>query len=193
MGTSLVILLVPAPWCGRLVQRFVLCYMAVQASSTSIPFIEPCPPLPSPQDVSSLPHHRGLLTTVLCLGLSSEPHISAPSPCLQRWACLSGWVGRAGVRTPCAGLTLSCCHTRVAMFSPIENEALLLSKLSSPTRGFPGCGDRSSFSCPPRLHAPSHFLSSSFSFFFSWPTWLSRNVSVLVYFQGPLLVSSWAL
>ena len=118
------------------------------------------PSLLCPQGVSSLP------TAVLCLDLRSEPHISAPSPCLQWWACLSGWVGRAGVRTPCAGLTLSCCHTRVVMFSPTENEALFLPKLRSPTRAFPGCGDCSSLSCPPRLQAPSHFLSSSFCFFF---------------------------
>ena len=58
---------------------------------------------PSPQDVSSQP------TAVLCLGLLSRPHISAPSLCLQQWT-LSGWVGRAGISTLRTGLTLSCCQ-----------------------------------------------------------------------------------
>ena len=118
------------------------------------------PSLPSPQDVSSVP------TAVLCLGLRSEAHISTPSPCLQWWACLSGWVGRAGVRTPCAGLTLSCCHTRVVMFSHTENEALLLSKLSPRWGASPDVQTAPHFHVPSSMQAPSHFLSSSFCFFF---------------------------
>ena len=100
------------------------------------------PSLPSPQDVSSVP------TTVLCLGLRSKPHISTPITCLQQWACLSGWVGRAGVRTPCAGLTVRLPHAGCHVLSHREWGSPSV-QTESPTRGFPGCADRSSLSCPP--------------------------------------------
>ena len=54
----------------------------------------------------------------------------------------------------CRSLSLSCCHMRFAMFSPTENEALLLSKLSSLMRGFPLCGDLFSLSSPHRVAGP---------------------------------------
>ena len=91
--------------------------LVVQASSTSI-LVYRAPPSPlSPQDVSSQP------TGVLCLGLLSRPHISAPSLCLQQWT-FSGWVGRAGISTLRTGLTLSCCQT-VAVFSSLSVPAEL--------------------------------------------------------------------
>ena len=66
------------------------------------------PSLPSPQDVSSWP------TAVLCLGLLSKAHVPAPSPYPQWWTPLrwtpSGWVGRAGLSTPCAALTVLLPH-----------------------------------------------------------------------------------
>jgi len=83
------------------------------------------PSPPAPQVVCSQP------TAVLCLGLLSRPHISAPSLCLQQTDTLSGWVGRAGISTLCTGLTLSCCHRLLPCSLPTENEAPLLSQLSS--------------------------------------------------------------
>ena len=83
------------------------------------------PSLPAPQDVSSQP------TAVLCLAMLSRPHISAPSLCLQQTDTLSGWVGRAGISTLCTGLTLSCCHRLLPCSLPTENEAPLLSQMSS--------------------------------------------------------------
>ena len=44
---------------------------------------------------------------------------------------LSGWVGRAGISTLCTGLTLSCFHRLLPCSLPTENEAPLLSQLSS--------------------------------------------------------------
>ena len=83
------------------------------------------PSPPAPQDVSPQP------TAVLCLAMLSRPHISAPSLCLQQTDTLSGWVGRAGISTLCTGLTLSCCHRLLPCSLPTENEAPLLSQLSS--------------------------------------------------------------
>ena len=74
--------------------------LVVQASSTSIPVCRAPPSLLSPQDVSSQP------AAVLCLGLLSNPHVPAPSPCVQWWTPLSGLGSRAVVSTICRGLTL---------------------------------------------------------------------------------------
>ena len=94
----------------------------------------------------------------------------------MRWTVSqTGWAGQGSA--PNLQLSLSCCHTRVAMFSSTENEALLLSKLGSPSEGLPGCGHLFSLQIPPSLQVPSQFLSSSFSFFFFGPTWISRSLS----------------
>lgn len=109
-----------------------LCAMVVQASSTSIPVYRTPPSVPSPQDVSSPP------TAVLCLGLLSRPHIPAPSPCLHWWTpSQTGWAGLGSV--PCVQVSLCPAATRWLLCSlPTENEALLLSRLSSPSEGLPG-------------------------------------------------------
>ena len=110
------------------------------------------PSLPSPQDVSSWP------TTVLCLGLLSKAHVPAASPCLQWWTPLrwtpsqAGWPGQGSA--PHLPLSLSCCHTRVAMFSPTESEALLLSKLGSPREWLPRVWTPLLSSDPPKLTGP---------------------------------------
>ena len=102
-----------------------LCAMVVQASSTCIPMCRPTPSLPSPQDVSSQP------TAVLCLGLLSRPHIPAPSPCLQQWTpSQAGWAELGSA--PCVEASLCPVPTCWLLCSlPTENEAPLLSQLSS--------------------------------------------------------------
>ena len=92
--------------------------LVVQASSTSI-LVYRAPPSPlSPQDVSSQP------TGVLCLGLLSRPHISAPSLCPQQWTPYqAGWAGLGSV--PCVQVSL-CPAARLLPCSPP-----FLSQLSS--------------------------------------------------------------
>ena len=58
------------------------------------------------------------------------PHFST-QPLSTAADTLSGWVGRTGVSTLCTGLTLSCCHRLLPCSLPTENEAPLLSQLSS--------------------------------------------------------------
>ena len=85
-----------------------LCSLVVQASSTSILAYRAPPSPPSPQDVSS--QH----TAVLCLGLLSRPHISAPSLCLQQWILFqAGWAGLGpapGVQVSLCPAATDCCH-----------------------------------------------------------------------------------
>ena len=96
-----------------------------------LPVYRPPPSLPSPQDVSS---ER---TTVLCLGLLSKPHISGPSPCVQWWTPSQAW-GAGLWLVPSVEVSLCPAATHCFPCSlPTENEALLLSKLSSPSEGLP--------------------------------------------------------
>ena len=144
-----------------LVQTFVLCSVVTQASSTSIPFTE------------LLPHSRPLRMSPQCQPQSYawvwglNPTFQHPSlVCSSGRASQAGWAGQGS--GPRVQVSLSGCHTRVAMFSPTENEALLLSKLNPRRGASPDVQTAPHFHVPPppRVQAPSHFLSSSFCFFF---------------------------
>ena len=124
--------------------------LVVQASSTSTPVCRAPPSLLSPQDVSSQS------TPVLCLGLLSKPHISAPRPCVQRWTPLSGLGSRAVVSTICRGLTPSCLPLTGSAFSSHKRTRLPSIPVSSPK----GCRSHLTSS-------PHHFPSCFFG-----PTWL---------------------
>ena len=103
---------------------------------------------------SSPPHSRPLRISPQSQPQSSawvcspNPTFQHPEPLSAVVDTLSGWVGRAGVSTPCTGLTLSSCHTLAAMFSSPDVEFTPF------------------FLLPSGLQVPSCFFSSSFSFFF---------------------------
>ena len=116
--------------------------MVVQASTSSIPFAE-LSPHSRPLRIS--PQSQPQSSAWVC---SPNPTFQHPEPLSAVVDTLSGWVGRAGVSTPCTGLTLSSCHTLAAMFSSPDVEFTPF------------------FLLPSGLQVPSCFFSSSFSFFF---------------------------
>ena len=71
-----------------------------------------------------------------------------------------GWGQYPVCRSHSVLLPHTVCHVL-----PTKNETLFLSKLSSPSEGLPRIW-RPHFHLPAGLQAPTHFLSSSFSFFF---------------------------
>ena len=95
-----------------------------QASSISILVIE-------------LVHHPRPLRLSAHSPQQSSAWVCSPDPTFQHPAfdaaadTLSGWVGRGGISTLCTGLTLSCCNRLLPCSLPAENEAPLLSQLSS--------------------------------------------------------------
>ena len=132
----------------------VLCAMVAQASTSSIPVCRAPPSLPS---LRMSPQSQLQSSAWVC---SPNPTFQHPEPLSAAGDTLSGWVGRAGVSTPCTGLTLSCCHRLAATFSSPDVESTLL------------------FLLPSGLQVPSRFFSSSFSFFFLL-TYLAQQESFL--------------
>ena len=90
--------------------------MVVQASTSSILFAE-LSPHSRPLRIS--PQSQPQASAWVC---SPNPTFQHPEPLSAVVDTLSGWVGRAGVSTPCTGLTLSSCHTLAAMFSSPDVE-----------------------------------------------------------------------
>ena len=150
----------------------VLCALVVQASASSVPVCRAPPSLPS-----------------LRMSPQSQPQSSAwvcsPNPTFQHAALFFigghaskvGWAVLASV--PCVQLSL--CPAATCWFPcslVTENEALLLSKLSSPSEGLPLIWrPRLSFISPQgcRPESTSSLLPFPSSFF--CPTWLSRSLS----------------
>ena len=124
--------------------------MMVQASTSSILFAELFPHSRPPQS-------RPQSSAWVC---SPNPTFQHPEPLSAVVDTLSGWVGRAGLSTPCTGLTLSSRHMLAAMFSSPDVEFTPL------------------FLLPSGLQVPSRFFSSSFSFFFLL-TYLAQQESFL--------------
>ena len=89
-----------------------LCSLMIQAYTTSILFAKL---LPYSHPFRMFPHCQLQSSAWVC---STNPTFQNAALFLHWWTCLYGWVGRAGVSTLCSALTLSCCHTLVAMFSP---------------------------------------------------------------------------
>ena len=138
----------------------------------NIPINRAPPSLPFLQDGSSQRTHSSPLP-----GSALQTPHSSTQPLSAVLDTLSGWVGRAGVSTLCAGLTLSCCHRLLLCSLPTENEAPLLSQLGSPTsEELPRMWRLSSLQIAPELQVPLHFLSCSFSFIFLL-SFQSRNYS----------------
>ena len=95
-----------------------------QVSSISILVIEV---LPHPRPLRMSPPSPQQSSAWLC---SSDPTFQHPA--FDAAAdTLSGWVGRGGISTLCTGLTLSCCNRLLPCSLPAENEAPLLSQMSS--------------------------------------------------------------
>ena len=164
-----------------------LCARVVQASSPSIPVCRAPPSLPFPKGVSSQPRAE------LCLGLLSRPHIPAPSPFLQRWTpSQAGWAGLGAV--PVCRSPLSCCLWLLPCSPPTEDEDPLPSQLGSPSEGLPQRWRPLLSSDLPRFAGPIPLPFLFFFFLLSFALPSSAGIFlVLLDFQGPLLVFSWAL
>ena len=161
-----------------------LCSLVVQASTTSIPFAELLPQSHLFRVfLYSQPQSSALIWSL-------NPTFQHPAlVCSGGHASQAGWAGQGS--GPRVWVSLSCCHTLVAMFSPTENEALLLSKLSSPTRGSPDVETTPHFHVPPGCRPlPLLFLFLLLSFVLPGSAGIFL---VLLDSQGPLLVFSWAL
>ena len=149
-----------------------LCSLVVQASTTNIPFSKL---LPYSHPFRMFPHSQ----------LQSSASVCSPNPAFQHAALFFigghaskvGWAVLASV--PCVQLSL--CPAATCWFPcslVTENEALLLSKLSSPSEGLPLIWrPRLSFISPQgcRPESTSSLLPFPSSFF--CPTWLSRSLS----------------
>ena len=127
--------------------------MMVQASTSSILFAEL---FPHSRPLRMSPQSRPQSSAWVC---SPNPTFQHPEPLSAVVDTLSGWVGRAGLSTPCTGLTLSSRHMLAAMFSSPDVEFTPL------------------FLLPSGLQVPSRFFSSSFSFFFLL-TYLAQQESL---------------
>ena len=139
--------------------------VVVHASSTSMPFIDL---LLHSRPLRMSPHSKPQSSAWLC---SPNPTFQHPAlVCIAGHASKAGWAGLGSV--PCVQVSLCPAATHCLPCSlPTEHEAVLLSKLSSLSEGLPRSW-RPHFHLPAGLQAPTHFLSSSFSFFFllSYPT-----------------------
>ena len=101
--------------------------VVVHASSTSILFIDL---LPLSRPLSMSPHSTPQSSAWVC---SPNPTFQHPAlVCIGGHASKAGWAGLGSA--PCVQVSLCPAATRwLPCFLPTENEALLLSKLSSPS------------------------------------------------------------
>ena len=168
-----------------------LCSLVFQASTTSIPFAEL---LPHSHHFRLFPHSQQQSSASIC----------SPNPTFQHPALvyIGGKASRAGwarLRSvPCVQVSLCPAATCWLLCSlPTENEALLLSRLSSPSEGLPGIWRPlltfiSPQGCRPQCtSSPLPFPSCS-----PLPFVLRSSGGIFLVFsdfQGPLLVFSWAL
>ena len=106
--------------------------LVVQASTTSIPFAEL---LPHSHHFRLFPHSQQQSSASIC---SPNPTFQHPAlVCIGGKASKAGWARLRSV--PSVQVSLCPAATRWWLCSlPTENEALLLSTLSSPSEGLPG-------------------------------------------------------
>ena len=158
-----------------------LCSLVVQASTTNIPFSKL---LPYSHPFRMFPHSQ----------LQSSASVCSPNPAFQHAALFfigghaskAGWAGLGSV--PCVQVSLCPAATRWLPCSlPTENEALLLSKLSSPREGLPRIWVPLLIFISPQGRRPQPTFLLSFSFFFllSYPaeqeSFLSFQISKGLY------------
>ena len=165
-----------------------LCSLVVQASTTNIAFSKL---LPYSHPFRMFPHSQ----------LQSSASVCSPNPAFQHAALFfigghaskAGWAGLGSV--PCVQVSLCPAATRWLPCSlpttrwlpcslPTENEALLLSKLSSPREGLPRIWVPLLIFISPQGRRPQPTFLLSFSFFFllSYPakqeSFLSFQISM---------------
>ena len=157
-----------------------LCSLVVQASTTSISFSEL---LPHSHRFRLFPHSQQQSSASIC---SPNPTFQHPAlVCIGGKASRAGWARLGSV--PCVQVSLCPAATRWLLCSlPTENEALLLSRLSSPSEGLPGIWRPLLTFISPQGCRPQPNFSPTFSFFLLsssfCPTELSRNLSCLFRF-----------
>ena len=140
--------------------------------TTSIPFAEL---LPHSNPFRMFPHSQLQSSASVCSPNSTFLHLALL--CIAGHASKAGWAGLRSV--PCVQVSLCPATTPwLPCFLPTENEALLLSKLSSPSEGLPRIWRPlftfiSQQGCRPQpTSSPLLFPSSLFC-----PTLQSRNLS----------------
>ena len=166
--------------------------LVVQASTTSIPFAEL---LPHSHHFRLFPHSQQQSSASIC---SPNPTFQHPAlVCIGGKASKAGWARLRSV--PSVQVSLCPAATRWWLCSlPTENEALLLSTLSSPSEGLPGIWRPLLTFISPQgcSHQPTStslpFPSSCSPLPFVLPS-LAGIFLVFSDFQGPLLVFSCAL
>ena len=139
----------------------------------NIPVYRAPPSLPFLQDVSSR------TTAVLCLGLLSRCHISAPSPCLQQWTpSQAGWAGQGSVHCVQVSLCLAATDCWCVLFPQRMRLPFCLNWAPPTSEELPWMWRPLLSSDPPRV-CRSHSTSFPVPFpsSFSCPTCQSKNLS----------------